>query len=128
VNIYLLVLHLNRHQSRLPVLASPNNPCRGQVQLDNHRILVNRLSSLVRWNGIIQCRLLPLLDMGLYRNDTLPHSVRVKVNVEFRMAVVEEKRAVAAVHTVRVRTCYGGVVPACLPSRAYDILSRRKNR
>jgi hypothetical protein len=103
VNIYPLVLPLNRHWSRLPVLASPNNPCPGQVQLDNHRILVNRLLSLVRWNGIIQCHLLPLLDMGLYRNDTPPHSVPAKVSVESRMAVVLEKRAVRVVHTVRVR-------------------------
>jgi hypothetical protein len=66
--------------------------------------------------------------MDLYRNDILPHLVRVKVSVESRIAVVEEKRAVAAVHTVRVRTCYGGVVLACLPNRAYGILSRKKNK
>jgi hypothetical protein len=66
--------------------------------------------------------------MDLYRNDTLPHLVRVKVSAEFRMAVVLEKRAVRVVHTVRVRIYYGGVVPACLPNRAYDILSRKKNK
>jgi hypothetical protein len=68
--------------------------------------------------------------MDLYRNDILPHSVPVKVSVESRMAVVLEKRAVRVVHMdmVKVTTYYGGVVPACLPSRAYDILSRKKNR